>query len=121
MKQISTADVRVKRLITLGKSRPIIHQKLTQEPDTNIDKENNHIEKARQFFHENLFACFVGMLSGLYCLMFIPSIVKVLHSTGKSGDPKKAFNRYLMRVYITHILSEYKIFSKIIMRTIFFE
>ena len=38
---------------------------------------------------------FVCMLSGLLSLMYIPSIVDVLHKTGQSSSPETSFLRYL--------------------------
>ena len=87
---------RIDSLMTLGKintlsnSDPIIEN--IKNPNKNVEQDETY-EEARIFFHQNLFANFVCMLSGLYCIMFIPSIVKVLHHTRKSDDPKKAFKR----------------------------
>ena len=87
---------RIDCLITLGKITPLSNLdpiiENIKNPNRNVDHDETY-EDARIFFHQNLFANFVGMLSGLYCIMFIPSIVKVLHHTRKSDDPKKAFKR----------------------------
>ena len=87
---------RINLLITLGKITPLSNLdpiiENIKNQNKNVDQDEMH-EEARIFFHKNLFANFVGMLSGLYCIMFIPSIVKVLHHTRKSDDPKKAFER----------------------------
>ena len=87
---------RIDCLITLGKITPLSNPDLIIEnikhPNKNVDQDETY-EDANIFFHQNLYANFVSMLSGLYCIMFIPSIVKVLHRTRKSDDPKKAFKR----------------------------
>ena len=95
--QISkSANVRVQELMTLGKTKSLNRVKSTQQIQANHENEESGcFEMAQKFFDQNIFSCFVSMLSGLYCLMFIPSIVKVLHSTGKSDSPKKAFIRYV--------------------------
>ena len=88
---MENVNERVYCLMTLGKIKSI------SNPNPIIEKKNEKqyedFTEARKFFEQNLFASFVCMLSGLYCIMFIPSIVKVLHSTGQSSDPKKAFKR----------------------------
>jgi len=93
-----SADIRVQELMTLGKTKTLISVKSTQQINANHEgeEESDCFELAQHFFHQNIFSSFVSMLSGLYCLMFIPSIVKVLHSTGKSDSPKKAFSRYFL-------------------------
>ena len=93
---LSNPNMRVQCLMTLGQEKslsnlnPVIENRRNQKEN---EREDENYEKARMFFQHNLFASFVCMLSGLYCIMFIPSIVKVLHRTGKSEDPKKAFQR----------------------------
>ena len=97
--QISkSTNTRVQELMTLGKTKSLISVKSTEQINANHEdeEESDCFEMAQQFFHRNIFSSFVSMLSGLYCLMFIPSIVKVLHCTGKSDSPKKAFSRYVL-------------------------
>ena len=88
---MENVNKRVDCLMTLGKTSPISNPNLITGKK-NEKQYEDHTE-ARKFFENNLFASFVCMLSGLYCIMFIPSIVKVLYSTGQSSDPKKAFKR----------------------------
>jgi hypothetical protein len=51
--------------------------------------------KGAQFFHRNYFSLFVSMLTGLLSLMYVETIVRVLHLTGRSHAPVLAFTRYL--------------------------
>ena len=44
-------------------------------------------------FSDNFFSMFVCMLTGLLSLMYVPSIVKVLHNTQESSTPEKTFLR----------------------------
>ena len=93
---LSNLNIRVQRLMTLGKETSLAnpHLVLENRNDQKGSEEKDEIyEKANMFFQQNLFTSFVCMLTGLYCIMFIPSIVKVLHGTGKSDDRKKAFKR----------------------------
>ena len=66
----------------------------TKENDNTIPV-NDDLEAAKVFFHKHFFSMFVCMLTGLYTLMFIPSIARLLFYTKKSDNPIKAFNRYL--------------------------
>ena len=93
--QISkSSNVRVQELMTVGKTKSLKRVESTQQIKANHENEESGcFATAQQFFHQNIFSSFVSMLSGLYCLMFIPSIVKVLHTTGKSDSPKSAFIR----------------------------
>ena len=88
---MENVNKRVHCLMTLGKTKPISNSNLITEKMSENQYED--FTEASKFFDHNLFASFICMLSGLYCIMFIPSIVKVLHSTRKSNDPKKAFKR----------------------------
>ena len=56
---------------------------------------DDDMNAAKEFFRDHFFAIFVCMLSGLYTLMFIPSISILLFYTRKSDNPIKAFTRYL--------------------------
>ena len=74
----------------------------TNETDVNDTVRNNagtniydDLNASKEFFHQNFFAIFVGMLSGLYTLMFIPSISRLLFYTQNSDNPIKAYTRYL--------------------------
>ena len=60
--------------------------------ETNIEDD---LKNSKKFFHDHFFAIFVCMLSGLYTLMFIPSISRLLFYTKNSDNPIKAFSRYL--------------------------
>ena len=51
--------------------------------------------KGAQFFRRNYFSLFVSMLTGLLSLMYVETIVRVLHLTGRSHTPVLAFTRYL--------------------------
>jgi hypothetical protein len=51
--------------------------------------------KGAQFFRRNYFSIFVSMLTGLLSLMYVETIVRVLHLTGRSHAPVLAFTRYL--------------------------
>lgn len=51
--------------------------------------------RGAQFFRRNYFSMFVSMLIGLLSLMYVETIVRVLHLTGRSHTPTLAFTRYL--------------------------
>ena len=50
--------------------------------------------RARRVFKDNIFAIFVNLMCGLYCLLHVPSIRKVLELTEFSDNPLRAFARY---------------------------
>ena len=95
---------RIEYLLKHGKCQPMLNEEdevdtisyleHTQE-NTNVDDTNVNFEAAKEFFRRNFFSIFVCMLTGLYTLMFIPSISRLLFYTKKSDNPIKAFSRYL--------------------------
>ncbi len=87
---------RIKLLLTEGKKRP--HDNGLEAPENyEIASKTDQIlmERAVIVFRENVFSMLVCMLSGLLCLMYVPSIVNVLSKTGNSRTKEKAFVRYL--------------------------
>ena len=87
-------------LISEGKLRPHDTKRdVLREIDSDLT------EKGCKMFRENVFSMFVCMLSGLFTLMYIPTIVKVLHNTGQSSTPETAFRRYLKT--LNHMLRWY--------------
>jgi len=88
-----TVEDKFKKLITEGKKRSHdngIDRKLQL---CNFDEEK--IDLGCQTFQRHFFSMFVSMLAGLLSLLYIPTIVKVLFNTGKSGTPELSFLRYL--------------------------
>ena len=63
--------------------------------DTIEEFDHKRIAKGAQFFRRNYFSMFVSMLTGLLSLMYVETIVRVLHLTGRSHTPTLAFTRYL--------------------------
>ena len=57
-------------------------------------------------FEKNIFLMFTGKMCGLLSLLAVPSIVKVLVLTKQSGEPNKAFRRYVDT--IRHMLFWYR-------------
>ncbi|XP_023323466.1 uncharacterized protein LOC111697631 isoform X2 [Eurytemora carolleeae] len=79
-----------KRLEELGKLQ---EHDLGAGDDLEIDHEL--VIQGQIYFNQNYFSVLVNMLIGLYSLMFVPTIVRILHLTGKSGTPALSFQRYL--------------------------
>jgi len=70
----------------------------------NMEPINEAVVRAgRKYFKANFFSLLVNMMVGLYSLMFIQPIARVLHLTGRSSSPSAAFRRYLET--IRHSLS----------------
>lgn len=63
--------------------------------DTKEEYDRDKIDQGAQFFRRNYFSMFVSMLMGLLSLMYVETIVRVLHLTGRSHTPALAFTRYL--------------------------
>lgn len=74
------------------------------ESDEASGEVENH-DKASDFFHSNLFLMFVTMLSGLYSLLYVPTIAQVLKETRITDTAVKAFARY--NETLNHILRWY--------------
>ena len=97
---------RIEHLLQNGKFQGTLDEEdedyTTNEMDVNDtvrknDATNSYddLNAAKEFFHQNFFTIFVCMLSGLYTLMFIPSISRLLFYTKNSDNPIKAYTRYL--------------------------
>ena len=67
-----------KRLESLGKLQ---EHDLGAGDDLEIDHEL--VIKGQIYFNQNFFSVLVNMLIGLYSLMFVPTIVRILHLTGR--------------------------------------
>ena len=78
--------------LSITDQRSTIAADFDHSQGTSIEDDLN---TSKKFFHQHFFAIFVCMLSGLYTLMFIPSISKLLFYTKNSDNPIKAFTRYL--------------------------
>ena len=62
--------------------------------DDDDDKVDEKLaEEGARFFRGNFFSIFVSMLIGLWSLMFVSTIVRVLELTKKSHTPVLAFQR----------------------------
>ena len=59
--------------------------------------------RARAFFRNNFFSVMVTMLYGLVCLMYVPSVSKVLEATKRTNSRVGAFSRYLNT--INHVIA----------------
>lgn len=88
-----TIEEKFNKLITEGKKR---------SHDNGIDRNlqlcnfnQKEIDLGCQTFQRHFFSMFVSMLAGLLSLLYVPTIVKVLFNTGKSGTPELSFLRYL--------------------------
>lgn len=63
-------------------------------------------DRGVKVFERNIFTMFSGKMAGLLTLLAIPSIVEVLVLTKQSGEPHKAFRRYVDT--IRHMLFWYR-------------
>ena len=59
--------------------------------------------RARAFFKDNFFSVMVTMLYGLVCLMYVPSVSRVLEATKRTNSRVGAFSRYLNT--INHVIA----------------
>jgi len=95
------AAERVKNLMVAGKStdHDSAQAKLEGEKETEDQEsygiDESLVEEGKAFFKANFFSIFVSMLTGLWTLMYIKSIVRVLSMTKQSHTPTLAFKRYL--------------------------
>ena len=105
-RQEKEAGYFIRRLMLEGRDEPhdtnVIDVEEEEEEEA-MDEEEDKLVK--EFYHRNLFAFFVSMLSGLLCLMFVPSIARVHHSTGTTKSASGSFRRYLSTV--NHVMSWY--------------
>lgn len=58
--------------------------------------------EGKQFFQDNFFMTLVNMFLGLYSILYIPNIARILNITGKSGSTALSFQRYLST--LTHAI-----------------
>ena len=94
---------RIDKLLKEGREEPFdAGHEDGKEAVEDLDK----IQCAQDFFHSNFICMFAAMLHGLLSLMYVPSVVRVLIKTGKSGNPLTAFLRYLSTV--NHVLEWYR-------------
>lgn len=68
--------------------------------------DEKRFKRGAETFERNIFLMFSGKMSGLLTLLAVPSIVKVLVETTQSGEPSKAFRRYVDT--IRHMLFWYR-------------
>ena len=99
--KIMSAKERYTQLITDGKN-------IAHDSGTKPVQEFNQdlIQQGCWAFQKHFFSMFVGMLTGLLSLMYVPSIVKVLDNTNQSGTSEKAFTRYLTT--LNHVIQWYQ-------------
>lgn len=71
------------------------HDEGMARQDSTEEYDQVRLAKGAQFFRRNYFSLFVSMLTGLLSLMYVETIVRVLHLTGRSHTPALAFTRYL--------------------------
>ena len=97
-----SAKERYSQLITDGKN-------IAHDSGTKPVQEFNQdlIQQGCWAFQKHFFSMFVGMLTGLLSLMYVPSIVKVLDNTNQSGTSEKAFTRYLTT--LNHVIQWYQL------------
>lgn len=60
------------------------------------------VARGGQFFNHNFFMTLVNMFIGLYSILYIPNIARILNITDKSGSTELAFTRYLST--LTHAI-----------------
>ena len=63
------------------------------DKDDDDEVDEKLAEEGARFFRGNFFSIFVSMLIGLWSLMFVNTIVRVLALTKKSHTPVLAFQR----------------------------
>ncbi|KAK6635840.1 hypothetical protein RUM44_001094 [Polyplax serrata] len=68
-----------------------------------FDKEK--FRRGQQFFNANYYALFVSKLCGLFVILAIPRVLKILTMTRKSSTPSTAFKRYMST--LGHMLTWY--------------
>ncbi|RZC37220.1 uncharacterized protein BDFB_006822, partial [Asbolus verrucosus] len=56
-------------------------------------------KRGQKFFHDNIFALFLGKLLGLLSVLAIPSIIRILMYTKMSGSAMTAYKRYMSTVF----------------------
>ena len=66
---------------------------LVDKDDDDDEVDEKLAEEGARFFRGNFFSIFVSMLIGLWSLMFVNTIVRVLELTKKSHTPVLAFQR----------------------------
>ncbi|CAB3365060.1 Hypothetical predicted protein [Cloeon dipterum] len=62
-------------------------------------------QRGQDFMKRNIFTFLYTKLSGLVCLLAVPSILRVLCFTSQSGEPCSAFNRYFST--LSHMMEWY--------------
>jgi hypothetical protein len=87
------ARCQFQKLITEAKVRNHDNGAKTAKMANDYDKELADL--GCRVFERHIFSMFVCMLSGLLCLMYVPTIVQVLERTKQSKDAPSAFKRYL--------------------------
>ncbi len=99
-----TAERRVHLLMTKGKE---IGHDPGETPGNEEEEKAVLMEEASKYFQRNLFSFFVSMLAGLVSLMYIPSVMKVLHTSGRVKTRLGSFKRYLET--LNHVVEWYKV------------
>jgi len=99
----SNIDLWAANLTTRGKQIP--HDAGTKLSPSNADNEidDERCEQGRKHFDNNFFTLLVNMLAGLYAILYVPSISRILDITGKSNGRVGSFTRYLST--LTHAIS----------------
>ncbi|XP_059472382.1 uncharacterized protein LOC132194845 [Neocloeon triangulifer] len=62
-------------------------------------------KRGQEFMRRNIFTFLYSKLSGLMCLLAVPSILRVLSCTSQSSEPCSAFNRYFST--LSHMMEWY--------------
>ena len=85
-----------KKLITEGKNRKHDNcEEVGENCGVETAEDERLLRRGVEVFQNHLFSMLVCMLSGLLCLMHIPSVSKSLYNTHKSDTKERAFRRYL--------------------------
>ena len=81
----------IESMLERSKKEPVEHRELGALPRKLSTLET---EKVKKTLHDHLFAVCVNLLCGLYCLLHVPSVARVLEATKATGNPYGAFKRY---------------------------
>jgi len=79
----------------IDKGSKISHDAGYFSKDMQIEINEDLVMRGREFFNNNFFMTLVNMFIGLYTILYIPNIARILNITEKSGNTELAFTRYL--------------------------
>lgn len=103
MPEIDTSELYIKRLLSEDGNQPVDAGANSVELELPPWYNEELFKRGQYYYKRYLWAMFSSMLTGLIAVLAIPSILKVLICTKKSGTPIDAYRRYVETIY--HILA----------------